>query len=175
LAQTDEPVIASGAKQSLPRTEIASSPVAPRNDIPRVQEMVSLLAALLSLPHPQDCPALTPSPQKQKEKTHEALVAWLCAAAKQQAVTYAWEDLHWADPSTLGVFTLLLDQVATTRLLMVLTFRPEFMPPWRPRSQGTRTTYHATRTSGHAPRRMPQTQRSSQAVVRSLQLVYRRV
>ena len=41
-----------------------------------------------------------------------------------------WEDLHWADPSTLEVLTLFLDQVPTTRLLAVLTFRPEFMPPW---------------------------------------------
>ena len=44
------------------------------------------------------------------------------------------EDLHWADPSTLEILTLLLDQVPTTRLLAVLTFRPEFTPPWKPRS-----------------------------------------
>ena len=88
------------------------------------------MAALLSLPHPEGYPPLTLSPQKQKEKTHEALVAWLCAEAKQQAVTYAWEDLHWADPSTLELLTLFLAQVPTTRLLAVLTFRPEFTPPW---------------------------------------------
>ena len=58
------------------------------------------------------------------------LVAWLCAEAKHQAVTYAWEDLHWADPSTLEVLTLFLAQVPTTRLLAVLTYRPEFIPPW---------------------------------------------
>src|SRR4029453_16299428 len=45
-----------------------------------------------------------------------------------------WEDLHWADPSTLDVLTLLLNQVPTTRLLAVLTFRPEFTPPWGNRS-----------------------------------------
>jgi predicted ATPase len=70
------------------------------------------------------------SPQKQKEKTQEALVAWLAAEAQQQAVIYAWEDLHWADPSTLELLTLLLAQVPTTRLLAVLTCRPEFVPPW---------------------------------------------
>ena len=43
---------------------------------------------------------------------------------------YAWEDLHWADPSTLELLTLFLAQVPTTRLLAVLTFRPEFTPPW---------------------------------------------
>ena len=93
-------------------------------------DTLPLFAALLSLPHPEGYPPLTLSPQKQKEKTHEALVAWLCEEAKQQAVTYAWEDLHWADPSTLELLTLFLDQVPTTRLLAVLTFRPEFTPPW---------------------------------------------
>jgi len=98
--------------------------------LPLQAEAIPLLTALLSLPHPEGYPALSLSPQKQKEKTHEALVAWLCAAAKQQAVTYAWEDLHWADPSTLELLALFLNQVPTTRLLAVLTFRPEFMPPW---------------------------------------------
>ena len=81
-------------------------------------------------PHPEGYPPLTLSPQKQKEKTHEALVAWLCEEAKQQAMTYAWEDLHWADPSTLELLALFLNQVPTTRLLAVLSFRPEFTPPW---------------------------------------------
>ncbi len=89
-----------------------------------------LLAALLSLPHSEGYPPLTFSPQKQKEKTHEALVAWLCAEAKQHPVTYAWEDLHWADPSTLELLTLFLQQIPTVRLLVVLTFRPEFTPLW---------------------------------------------
>jgi predicted ATPase/class 3 adenylate cyclase len=95
-----------------------------------LHEIVPLFAALLSLPLPERYPSLTLSPQKQKEKTHEALVSWLCAEAKQQAVVYAWEDLHWADPSTLELLTLLLAQVPTTRLLAILTFRPEFTPSW---------------------------------------------
>src|SRR5262249_17768738 len=69
-----------------------------------------LLARLLSLPQPEGSPPLALSPQKQKEKTQEAVVAWLCEEAKLQAVTYAWEDLHWADPSTLELLTLFLDQ-----------------------------------------------------------------
>ena len=113
----------------------------PENKLEKLQHTLSrsrfpqadtlpLLAALLSLPHPAGCPPLSLSPQRQKEKTHEALVAWLCEEARQQAVTYAWEDLHWADPSTLDLLTLFLAQVPTTRLFVVLTFRPEFTPPW---------------------------------------------
>jgi predicted ATPase/class 3 adenylate cyclase len=93
-----------------------------------------LLAALLSLPHPDGASPLTLSPQKQKQKTQEALVAWIIEEAEKAAVYCAWEDLHWADPSTREVLTLFLDQVPTARLLATLTFRPDFTPPWKSRS-----------------------------------------
>jgi predicted ATPase len=100
-------------------------------------EAVPLLAALLSLPVPERSPPLTLSPRRQKQKTQEALVAWLLAAAAQQPVLAVGEDLHWADPSTLERLGLMLDQVPTTRLRTVLTCRPEFRPPWAPRSSVT--------------------------------------
>ena len=103
-------------------------------------DTVPLLAALLSLPHPEGYPPITVSPQKQKEKTQAALVAWLVEEAEKAAVYCAWEDLHWADPSTLEVLTLFLDQVPTTRLLVLLTFRPEFTPPWGNRSHLSQLT-----------------------------------
>ena len=92
------------------------------------------------LPHPEGSPPITVSPQKQKEKTQAALVAWLVEEAQKAAVLCVWEDLHWADPSTLEVLTLLLDQVPTTRLVMLLTFRPEFVPPWGNRSHLSQLT-----------------------------------
>ncbi len=52
----------------------------------------------------------------------------------------AWEDLHWADPSTLEVLALFLEQIPTARVFSVLTFRPEFTPPWSPRSYLTHLT-----------------------------------
>ncbi|MBI3797632.1 MAG: AAA family ATPase, partial [Deltaproteobacteria bacterium] len=97
-------------------------------------DALPLLAAFLSLPHPEGTPPLTLSPQKQKEKTQEVIVAWIVAEAERAPVYCVWEDLHWADPSTLDVLTLLLEQVPTTRLLTLLTFRPEFTPPWGSRS-----------------------------------------
>ncbi len=57
-------------------------------------------------------------------------MAWIVEETEKAAVYCAWEDLHWADPSTLEVLTLFLDQVPTTRILALLTFRPEFTPPW---------------------------------------------
>jgi class 3 adenylate cyclase/tetratricopeptide (TPR) repeat protein len=97
-------------------------------------ETLPLLATLLSVPQPEGTPPLTLSPQKQRQKTQEALVAWLVEETERDTVYCVWEDLHWADPSTLEFLTLFLDQVPTSRLLAVLTFRPDFTPPWGSRS-----------------------------------------
>jgi class 3 adenylate cyclase/predicted ATPase len=103
-------------------------------------EAVPLLASLLSLPVPEQYPPLALSPQRQKQKTQETLVAWLLAEAAQWPVLAVWEDLHWADLSTLELLGLLLDQVPTAHLLLVLTARPEFRTPWAPRSYVTSLT-----------------------------------
>ena len=103
-------------------------------------DTVPLLAALLSLPHPEGYPPLTVSPQKQKEKTQAALVTWLVEEAVQNTVYTTWEDVHWADPSTLEVLTLIVDQAPTASLYVLLTFRPEFMPPWGNRSHLSQLT-----------------------------------
>jgi predicted ATPase/class 3 adenylate cyclase len=97
-------------------------------------EVVPLLAALLSLPSPQGYAPLSLSPQRQRQKTHEALVAWLLEEAERPPVLAVWEDLHWADPSTLDLLSLVIDQAPTARLLTLLTCRPEFRPPWTTRS-----------------------------------------
>src|SRR5262245_41413771 len=113
----------------VPQTKLAKLPqLLPRYRFPQA-DTLALLAALLSLPHPEGLSPLSLSPQKQKQKTQEALVAWIIEEAEHAAVFCAWEDLHWADPSTLEVLTLFLDQAPTTRLLAVLTARPDFLPP----------------------------------------------
>ena len=95
-----------------------------------LSEAVPLLAALLSLPLPASYPPLTLTPQRQRQKTLETLLAWLHAEAQQQPVLLIVEDLHWVDPSTLELLSLLIDQCAPRRLCLVLTARPEFHPPW---------------------------------------------
>jgi class 3 adenylate cyclase/predicted ATPase len=93
-------------------------------------EAVPLLAALLSLPLPAAYPPLTLTPQRQRQRTFETLLAWLHADARRQPVLLIVEDLHWLDPSTLELLSLLIDQSAARRLCLVLTARPEFRPPW---------------------------------------------
>jgi class 3 adenylate cyclase/tetratricopeptide (TPR) repeat protein len=103
-------------------------------------DTLPLLASLLSLPHSEETAPITLSPQKQKQKTQETLVAWLVEEAEKAAVYCAWEDLHWADPSTLELLTLYLEQIPTRRVFTILSFRPDFLPPWRPHSHITQLT-----------------------------------
>ena len=93
-------------------------------------EVVPLFTDLLSLPVPAHYAPLALSPQRQKQKTLEALVAWLLAETERQPVFMVWEDLHWGDPSTLELLTLTLDQIPLARFLLLATCRPEFTPPW---------------------------------------------
>jgi predicted ATPase/class 3 adenylate cyclase len=91
---------------------------------------VPLVAALLGLPigarHPP--PAL--SPQRQRERTLEALVRQLEGLARGGPALVVWEDAHWADPTSLELLGVTVDRVRTIHALVVITFRPEFMPPW---------------------------------------------
>jgi class 3 adenylate cyclase/tetratricopeptide (TPR) repeat protein len=104
-------------------------------------EVVPLFMALLSIPLPDGrYPALTLPPQRQRQQTQDALVGWLMAEAEYQPVLAVWEDLHWADPSTLELLGLLIDQAPTVPMLHMLTFRPEFTPPWLARSHLTPIT-----------------------------------
>ena len=97
--------------------------------------MIPLFASLLSVPLPDTrYPALNLSPQRQKQQTYEVLSAWLVEEAERQPVLVVWEDLQWADPSTLESLSVVIDQAPTARMLTLLTFRPEFRPPWATRS-----------------------------------------
>jgi class 3 adenylate cyclase/DNA-binding winged helix-turn-helix (wHTH) protein/predicted ATPase len=105
-----------------------------------LEEVVPLLAVLLSLPPPARYPLLTLTPQRQKQKTFEALLAWLLAEAERHPVCFVMEDLHWADASTLEWLSLLIDQVSGSRLLVLLLFHADFRPPWAMRSHLTHLT-----------------------------------
>jgi predicted ATPase len=105
-----------------------------------LQEMVPLFASLLSLPLPESYPSLILTPQGQKQKTLEALLAWLLKEAEKNPVLRIVEDLHWVDPSTLEFLNLLVKQVPTARIFVLFTFRPDFSPPWGASSHLTQIT-----------------------------------
>jgi class 3 adenylate cyclase/tetratricopeptide (TPR) repeat protein len=89
-----------------------------------------VLAHFLSLGASERYPPLALSPEERKQRTLEVLVAVIEAMASQKPVLMVVEDAQWIDPSTLELVTLLIDQLRAKRLLMLITFRPEFAHPW---------------------------------------------
>ena len=103
-------------------------------------EAVPLFASLLSLPLTAEYAPLNVSPEQQKQKTLHALVTILLRRAAQQSLLFIMEDVHWVDPTTLELLSLLVDQGPTACILVLLTFRPDFTPPWTERSHLTQVT-----------------------------------
>jgi class 3 adenylate cyclase/predicted ATPase len=103
-------------------------------------EAVPLFAALLSLPLPADYAPVIVSPELQKQQTLHVLLTFLLRIAAQQPVLFVMEDLHWVDPTTLELLSLLVDQGPTARILALFTFRPDFSPPWTGRTHLTQLT-----------------------------------
>ncbi|HTV32767.1 MAG TPA: AAA family ATPase, partial [Methylocella sp.] len=92
-------------------------------------EDVALIAGLLQLPL-DGLPVLNLSPQRRKERTFEALFRQLERLSQQRPVLMAFEDLHWADPTTLELIDSLVQRLPELPILVVLTFRTEFQAPW---------------------------------------------
>lgn len=104
-----------------------------------LDEAVPLFAALLALELPgtrYDSESSLPSSQ-QRQQTLDALISWILAESEHQPVLILWEDLHWADPTTLELLGALLEQSPTATILNVLISRLDFEPPWPTRSYMT--------------------------------------
>jgi predicted ATPase/class 3 adenylate cyclase len=100
-----------------------------------VEDTVPWFAPLLSLPVPENrYPLLNLSPQRQRQKALETIIAILLELAEHQPVLFILEDLHWTDPTTLELLNLLIDQTPTASVLVLLTCRPHFQPAWHHRS-----------------------------------------
>src|SRR5215471_10293908 len=90
----------------------------------------ALIAEMLSLPNDGRYPALEPMPQQRRQKTLEALTAQIETLSRQSPVLMVFEDAHWADPTSLEAFGRVVDRIRTLRVLLLVTFRPEFEAPW---------------------------------------------
>jgi tRNA A-37 threonylcarbamoyl transferase component Bud32/tetratricopeptide (TPR) repeat protein len=100
-------------------------------------EVVPLLAPLLGLPFESRFPSPGAHPKYERKKLFEALVALFAEMAERRPLALVVEDLHWADPSTLELLGLVLDEITASPLLLVATFRPEFQAPWGHRAHIT--------------------------------------
>jgi class 3 adenylate cyclase/predicted ATPase len=95
-----------------------------------LREAVPLLADLLSIPSGNRYPTLGLTPQQRKQKTLQVQLAQVEGLAARQPVLMVFEDVHWSDSTTRESLDLLVDRASALRVLVVITFRPEFAPPW---------------------------------------------
>jgi class 3 adenylate cyclase/predicted ATPase len=92
---------------------------------------VALFAEMLSLPNDGRYPSLDELKSEQRrQRTLEALTEQMQALSRQNPVVMIFEDVHWTDPTSLEAFGQAVDRLRTLRVLLIVTFRPEFEPPW---------------------------------------------
>ena len=103
-------------------------------------QAVPLLAGLLSVPLDDKYPPLNMSPQRQRQMTMELLMQLMIDEASRKPILVVFEDIHWADPTTLEFLDLIVEQVPTVNILAMFTFRPEFTSPWGSRGHLTQIT-----------------------------------
>jgi predicted ATPase len=94
------------------------------------REDAALLAELVSLPNDGRYPLLELTPERRRQRTLEALVSQLEALTRQGPVLMIFEDAHWTDPTSLELFGRVVARIVTLPVLLIVTFRPEFDPPW---------------------------------------------
>jgi TOMM system kinase/cyclase fusion protein len=105
-----------------------------------LDEHVPLFASLLSIPLSGGYVAPTLSPDLLKGKVIEAIVTTLLRLAAHEPTLLLLEDLHWSDTSTLELLGVLQGRMTSARLMLLMTFRPDFAPPWPERTNLHRIT-----------------------------------
>src|SRR5438876_2564653 len=95
----------------------------------------ALIAELLSLPNNGRYPALTLDAHRRRQRTLQALQAQLESLARRQPVLMVFEDVHWIDPTSLEVLSRTVERIHGIPVLLIVTFRPEFDPPWAGQSR----------------------------------------
>jgi predicted ATPase len=85
---------------------------------------------MLSLPNDGRYPTLELAPQQRRQKTLEALTAQMEALSRSNPILMIFEDVHWIDPTSLEALSRTVDRLRTARVLLIVTYRPEFEPPW---------------------------------------------
>jgi class 3 adenylate cyclase/predicted ATPase len=93
-------------------------------------EEVALFAEMLSIPNDGRYPALELAPQQRRQRTLDALIVQLEVLTRSNPVLMVFEDAHWIDPTSLELFDRVVDRIQTLRVLLIVTYRPEFNPVW---------------------------------------------
>jgi class 3 adenylate cyclase/tetratricopeptide (TPR) repeat protein len=97
----------------------------------------TLFADLLSIPLDDRYPPLDLAPAQRKAATIAAIAHQTTRLAEQKPVLFVLEDAHWIDPTTQELVTRVIDDIASMRVLVLITARPEFLSPWTGRDHVT--------------------------------------
>lgn len=108
----------------------------------QLDEVMPLFSSLLALPSSPEYPPVIQDPERQKQKLMESLLRILLSKGSAPTLMIVFEDLHWADATTLELLELLIPITADVRIMIILTSRPEFLPPWRMREHITPVNLH---------------------------------
>ena len=117
-------------RTDLPEVKLEKLEAALSQAFEPTKEDVLLYAALLSIATPEREPSLDLTPQRQKDLTIAALSRHLLSLADKRPLIVVLEDAHWIDSSTLELLNRLIPLITTVRVLLLIKFRPEFMPQW---------------------------------------------
>jgi len=94
------------------------------------REDAALFAEMLSLPNDGRYPTLDLIPERRRQRTFEALTAQLKVLSRPNPTLMIFEDVHWIDPTSLETLSRTVDRIRTLNVLLIVTYRPEFEPPW---------------------------------------------
>ena len=103
-------------------------------------QSTALFAEMLSLPNDGRYPLLELAPEQRRQRTLQALIAQIEALTRSNPVLIISEDAHWTDPTSLELFGRAVDRITSLPVLLIVTFRPEFEPPWIGRPHVTALT-----------------------------------
>jgi len=90
----------------------------------------ALFAEVLSLPNDGRYPTLQLTPQQRRQRTLEALVSQIASLSRQNPLLMIFEDAHWTDPTSLELFGRIVNKIPALRVLLIVTYRPEFTVDW---------------------------------------------
>lgn len=107
------------------------------DDTPDSEPILPLLAALLSLPLPDDGKPLDLPPDERRRRTLATLAAMFERLAARRPVLLILEDAHWIDPTTRDLMDTLIERAASLRALVLVTHRPEFQSTWAAHAHAT--------------------------------------
>ena len=117
-------------RDSAPAVKLDKLETLVRRTTEKTKSIVPLLAALLSIPTEDRYPRRELTPEQLKNQTFSALIALLQAGAEQQPVILVFEDIHWADPTSMELLERIRDDVKNWRVLVILLHRPNLTLPW---------------------------------------------